>query len=105
MCSSDVPLASKRRYCTAQRRSYRGQRRLRLGCGSLTFRGKKHDFQLSGLSIIDVGAAHLTGSGVVYNLRDLSDFNGTYTAATAESLLPAAGLRLCCATGTESSSD
>ncbi len=53
------------------------------GHGSLTFQGKKHNFKLSGLSIVDVGAAHLTGSGVVYNLRDLSDFNGTYTAATA----------------------
>jgi hypothetical protein len=53
------------------------------GHGSLTFQGQKHDFKLSGLSIVDVGAAHLTGSGVVYNLRDLSDFNGTYTAAAA----------------------
>jgi hypothetical protein len=53
------------------------------GHGSLTFQGEKHDFKLSGLSIVDVGAAHLTGSGMVYNLKDLSDFNGTYTAAAA----------------------
>ncbi len=53
------------------------------GHGSVTFQGKKHNFKLSGLSIVDVGAAHLTGSGVVYNLKNLSDFNGTYTAATA----------------------
>jgi hypothetical protein len=53
------------------------------GHGSVTFQGIKHNFKLSGLSIIDVGAAHLTGSGVVYNLKNLSDFNGTYTAATA----------------------
>jgi hypothetical protein len=53
------------------------------GHGSVTFQGKKHAFKLSGLSIVDVGAAHLTGSGVVYNLKDLSDFNGTYGAVTA----------------------
>jgi hypothetical protein len=53
------------------------------GHGSLTFQGKKHTFKLSGLSIVDVGAAHLDGSGVVYNLKDLNDFGGTYTAATA----------------------
>ena len=53
------------------------------GKGSLTFNGKKHAFKLSGLSVADVGAAHLSGSGVVYNLKDLKDFNGTYTAVTA----------------------
>jgi hypothetical protein len=53
------------------------------GQGNLTYHGKRHAFKLSGLSIVDVGAARLSGSGVVYNLKDLSDFNGTYTAATA----------------------
>jgi hypothetical protein len=53
------------------------------GSGSLTFEGKKYPFKLSGLSIVDVGAAHLAGSGVVYNLKTPSDFAGTYTAAAA----------------------
>lgn len=53
------------------------------GHGNLTFQGQKYEFKLSGLSIVDVGAAHLAGSGVVYNLKSLGDFSGTYTAATA----------------------
>jgi hypothetical protein len=53
------------------------------GHGDLTFQGKKHPFKLSGLSIVDVGAAHLSSSGVVYHLKDLNDFNGTYTATSA----------------------
>jgi hypothetical protein len=53
------------------------------GHGSLIFRGKKRTFKLSGLPVVDVGASHLTGSGVVYNLKDLSDFSGIYTATTA----------------------
>jgi hypothetical protein len=53
------------------------------GRGDLVFAGQKHRFKLSGLSIVDVGAASITASGVVYNLKHLSDFDGNYTAATA----------------------
>jgi hypothetical protein len=52
------------------------------GHGNLTFQGKKYPFNLAGLSAIDVGAAHLAASGKVYHLKDLNDFNGTYTATT-----------------------
>src|SRR5215469_17316630 len=53
------------------------------GSGDVTYQGQKHAFKLSGLSIVDVGAAHISASGVVYNLKNLSDFNGNYTAVTA----------------------
>jgi len=53
------------------------------GHGHLIYNGRRHDFRISGLSIVDVGIAHITASGTVYNLRDLDDFNGNYTAATA----------------------
>lgn len=53
------------------------------GHGDLIFKGSKHSFKLSGISIVDVGASHITASGVVYNLKDLSDFDGNYTAASA----------------------
>ncbi len=53
------------------------------GHGSVTFQGKRHAFKLSGLSVVDVGASHLSASGTVYHLKDLSDFSGTYTAVTA----------------------
>ena len=32
---------------------------------------------------MDVGAANITGSGVVYNLHNLQDLNGNFVAATA----------------------
>ena len=53
------------------------------GHGDIVYQGEKHHFKLSGLSIVDVGVANLTGSGVVYNLRNLEDINGNYVAATA----------------------
>lgn len=53
------------------------------GKGALTFMGQKHPFKLSGVSIVDVGAAHITAKGDVYNLKDIHDFEGKYTTATA----------------------
>jgi hypothetical protein len=53
------------------------------GHGDVVYQGQKHHFSLSGLSIVDVGVANLTGSGVVYNLHNLEDLNGNYVAATA----------------------
>jgi hypothetical protein len=53
------------------------------GHGEVTFRGEKHRFKLSGLSIVDVGFADTSASGVVYNLRNLEDLNGNYAVASA----------------------
>ena len=53
------------------------------GKGALTYMGQKHQFKLSGVSIVDVGAAHITASGDVYNLKDIHDFDGNYTTVTA----------------------
>jgi hypothetical protein len=53
------------------------------GHGDIVYQGEKHRFSLSGLSIVDVGAANITGSGVVYNLHNLQDLNGNFVAATA----------------------
>jgi hypothetical protein len=53
------------------------------GNGDLTYKGKKHQFKLSGISIVDVGAARIAASGVVYHLKNLSDFDGNYAAVTA----------------------
>ncbi len=51
--------------------------------GDVIYQGQKHHFSLSGLSIVDVGVANITGSGVVYNLHNLQDLNGNYVAGTA----------------------
>jgi hypothetical protein len=53
------------------------------GKGDLNYQGTKHKFKLSGVSVVDVGGAHITASGDVYHLSKLQDFNGNYTAATA----------------------
>jgi hypothetical protein len=53
------------------------------GHGDVVYQGQKHHFSLSGLSIVDVGVANVTGSGVVYNLHNLQDLNGNYVAGTA----------------------
>jgi hypothetical protein len=57
------------------------------GEGNLTYQGKKYPVSVTGLSVIDVGVTKATAFGKVYNLRKLEDFNGNYTAATAEGTL------------------
>ena len=54
------------------------------GSGTLTYKGKAHPFKIEGLSVGSVGASSITASGEVYNLKNLKDFNGNYTAATAQ---------------------
>lgn len=53
------------------------------GHGSLNYAGQSHPFKISGISIVDVGAANISASGRVYNLHSLADFNGNYVAMTA----------------------
>jgi hypothetical protein len=53
------------------------------GDGNVTFRGQKHEFTLSGLSIVDVGASSISASGEVYHLNNLSDFDGNYVTLSA----------------------
>jgi len=52
------------------------------GHGQLTYQGT-HDFSISGVSIVDAGAANLSATGTVYNLKNLSDFAGNYAAVAA----------------------
>jgi len=53
------------------------------GGGTLTYKGKTYDVELSGLSVADVGATKIEAKGSVYHLSKLEDFDGNYTAATA----------------------
>lgn len=52
------------------------------GDGSIVYLGGKHRFKLSGISIVDVGGAHISATGLVYNLRHLRDFGGQYTTVS-----------------------
>jgi len=57
------------------------------GSGTLTYQGKKYPVEVKGLSVIDVGITKATAFGKVYGLKKLEDFDGNYTAATAEGTL------------------
>jgi hypothetical protein len=53
------------------------------GGGTLTYQGKEYPFDVSGLSVADVGISKAEGSGSVYHLKKLADFNGNYTGVSA----------------------
>lgn len=54
------------------------------GDGTLSFHGKRYPFSVKGVTIADVGFSQVVGHGRVYKLHKLSDFSGTYAAATGE---------------------
>lgn len=49
------------------------------GSGVLEFEGDEHQFSIGGLGIGGVGVQKINAVGVVYNLSNLSDFNGIYS--------------------------
>src|SRR5258705_2931915 len=53
------------------------------GDGSFTFAGQQHQFTMSGVTIVDVGATRISATGEVYHLKNLSDFDGNYVALSA----------------------
>ena len=53
------------------------------GDGALTFQGKDYPFSVSELSLLDLGASSVNGTGKVYNLNNLADFSGNYVATQA----------------------
>ncbi|MGE5790767.1 MAG: EipA family protein [Syntrophaceae bacterium] len=57
------------------------------GSGTLIYQGKKYPVEVKGLSVVDVGVTKVEAFGKVYGLKQLEDFNGNYTSATAEGTL------------------
>jgi len=53
------------------------------GDGTLKYQGQEYKFSVRGLSLLDLGVSSISATGKVYNLKKLSDFSGTYTAAEA----------------------
>jgi hypothetical protein len=53
------------------------------GSGKLIQAGKEYPLKVEGLSVGNVGISKATALGTVYNLKNLSDINGTYTAIGA----------------------
>ena len=44
---------------------------------------KQYNFKLSGISVVDVGAAGIDAQGEVYNLTNPADLSGNYSAVAA----------------------
>ncbi len=53
------------------------------GDGVLEYQGKKYPFTVNGLSVVDLGVAKVTATGVVHKLKKPEDFAGNYVAAGA----------------------
>jgi hypothetical protein len=51
------------------------------GAGSLSFRGVQYAFDVGGVGVGGIGLSTIEATGVVYNLRDLAQFPGTYGQA------------------------
>jgi len=52
---------------------------------------KQYNFKLSGISIVDVGAAGIDAQGEVYNLSSPADLSGNYSAVSAGMTIIAGG--------------
>jgi hypothetical protein len=52
-----------------------------LGGGTLSYQGKSYKFTIGGLGIGGFGVSKITASGNVYNMNQLSDFEGAYGQA------------------------
>jgi hypothetical protein len=59
--------------------------------GTLTYQGRQYAFRMTGLSVVDIGAARVTGSGTVRNLRNVADFSGNFVAGTAGATVAGGG--------------
>ena len=54
------------------------------GSGTLTFKGKSYPLNIGGVSLgATIGVTKAELAGEVYNLKNVADLNGTYTAAQA----------------------
>ena len=54
------------------------------GQGTLTLRGWEYPFQVSNMALSGVGPGDLQLEGDVYNVNQVSDFEGTYKITTAQ---------------------
>ena len=61
------------------------------GNGTLSYQGRQYPFRMDGLSVVDVGATRVSGTGRVHNLRNVTDFNGNYVSFSAGATLAGGG--------------
>lgn len=53
------------------------------GHGTLNYQNVERPFSISGVSVVDVGAASISATGDVYHLANIKDFEGKYVAWSA----------------------
>ena len=53
------------------------------GDGKLSLKGKEYRFSIEGLTLVDFGISKASAVGEVYNLNDVSKFEGNYVAGEA----------------------
>lgn len=52
-----------------------------VGGGDLTYKGKNYKFKIGGMSLgANIGISKVSASGEVYDLKDISQFPGTYVS-------------------------
>jgi hypothetical protein len=61
------------------------------GKGTLHYKGQDIPVKVKGLSLVRVGASKLTASGEVYNVNDIADVSGNYSAVAAGAALAGGG--------------
>jgi len=61
------------------------------GGGTLTYKGKRYPFSVDGLDVGGIGFSKTSLNGSVYNLKNLADFNGTYTSVGASATVGGGG--------------
>lgn len=54
------------------------------GKGTLTYHGKSYPVSVKGLDLGKVGITKVSATGNVFGLKNLADFDGTYTTAGAD---------------------
>jgi len=59
--------------------------------GTLHFHGQDIPVKVKGVSALRVGASKISATGEVYNLKELSDFSGNYSAVSAGAALAGGG--------------
>jgi hypothetical protein len=59
--------------------------------GTLHFNGHDVPVKVKGISLVRVGASKMSATGEVYNLKQLSDFAGNYSAVAAGAALAGGG--------------
>ena len=59
--------------------------------GTLHFKGRDVPVKVRGLSLARVGASKMSATGKVYNLKELSEFAGNYSAVAAGAALAGGG--------------